>query len=68
MIMDELSRLRELAGSFPEHSRPVFVPPASPEAVFAFEQALGLRLPDEVREFLLVCDAIMAMNVWNGYW
>jgi SMI1 / KNR4 family (SUKH-1) len=34
----------------------------------AFEQALGLRLPDEVREFLLSCDAIVAMNVWNGYW
>ena len=68
MMMDELSRLRELAGSFPERSRPVFGPPASPEAVLAFEQALGLRLPDEVREFLFVCDAIVAMNVWNGYW
>jgi hypothetical protein len=66
--MDELSRLRELAGSFPEHSRPVFVPPASPEAILAFEQALGIRLTDEVREFLLVHDAIVAMNVWNGYW
>ena len=66
--MNELNCLRELADSFPEHSRPTFGPPASPEAVLAFEQALSLRLPDEVREFLLSCDAIVAMNVWNGYW
>ena len=41
---------------------------ASAESVRSLENELGLGLPDDLVEFFLLCDAIIAMSVWNGYW
>ena len=68
MVADVLNRLRGLADLFPEGEGPTFSPPASADALEAFESAVGLALPAELREFLAHCDAIVAMDVHNGYW
>ena len=68
MMADVLNRLRSLADLFPEGEGPTFSPPASADAIQAFESALGFPLPAELREFLAQCDAVVAMDVHNGYW
>lgn len=68
MVADVLNRLRGLADLFPEGEGPTFSPPASADAIEALESALGFPLPAELREFLAQCDAIVAMDVHNGYW
>jgi hypothetical protein len=62
-----LSRLREIAASFPRDSRPRFAKGATPARVDALESARG-PLPPAVRTFLVACDQVVAMDVWNGYW
>jgi cell wall assembly regulator SMI1 len=68
MMADVLNRLRSLADLFPEGEGPTFSPPASADAIQAFGSALGFPLPAELREFLAQCDAVVAMDVHNGYW
>jgi hypothetical protein len=63
-----LARLREVAASFPPDSRPRFAKGATPARVDALESACGMALPPAVRSFLLACDEVVAMDVWNGYW
>jgi cell wall assembly regulator SMI1 len=68
MVADILNRLRALANLFPDGEGPTFSPPASADEIEAFESAVRLPLPAELREFLAQCDAIVAMDVHNGYW
>ncbi len=67
-VSESLSRLRLLADALPDWERPAFHPPASLASVEALEQAAGVRLPDDFRQFLLQTDAIVAMDIHNGYW
>lgn len=68
MVADILNDLRNLADAFSEGERPTFRPPASTVSIQAFEATLGFPLPNELREFLSQCDAVVAMDVHNGYW
>jgi hypothetical protein len=68
MVADVLKHLRSLADAFAEEERPTFSPPASADSIQAFESAVGFPLPAELREFLTRCDAVVAMDVHNGYW
>ena len=63
-----LDKLRNLADSFSQNERPTFTPPSSADAIQAFESVLGFRLPSQLLQFLSTYDAIIAMNVHNGYW
>jgi len=68
-----LARLRELALVIPRpgcdwEERPRFGPPASSEAVTAFERAAGFPLPADLRTFLAECGAVVGMSIHNGYW
>jgi cell wall assembly regulator SMI1 len=67
-IESALNRLRAISEGFPEWERPTFHPPASIEDVRELEQAIGAPLPTNIREFLLLCSAIVAMDIHNGYW
>jgi len=68
MVADILNHLRSLADAFPEGDRPTFSPPAPAASIRAFEVAVGFPLPAELRDFLSLCDAVVAMDVHNGYW
>lgn len=68
MVADVLNRLRSFTDVFPEGEGPAFSPPASADSIQAFESAVGFPLPAELREFLTQCDAVVAMDVHNGYW
>lgn len=73
MVEASLARLREIALTIPcpgceWEDRPRFDPPASPEAVAAFERAAGFPLPADFRAFLALTGAVVGMSVYNGYW
>jgi hypothetical protein len=68
MVADALNRLRRFTEVFPEGEGPAFSPPASADSIQAFESALGFPLPPDLREFLTLCDAVVAMDIHNGYW
>jgi hypothetical protein len=51
-LIAEILRLREIPASSP--------PPSTVDAVLAAERRLGVRLPDDYREFLLTCDGLPA--------
>jgi hypothetical protein len=73
VVDTSLSRLRELSLALPRpgcewEERPQFKPPASPEAVAAFEGAAGFPLPDDLRRFFWHTEAVVALSVHNGYW
>ncbi len=67
-IEDALARLREAAERLLESERPRFHGAASVQQIDALETALGNRIPDDFRRLLQICDAIVAMEVHNGYW
>jgi len=73
VVETSLARLRELALALPRpgcewESRPTFDPPATPEAIAAFELAVGFPLPADFRAFLASAGAVIGMCVHNGYW
>ena len=73
VVQASLARLRELALAIPRpgcewEDRPLFDPPASPEAVAAFERAAGFPLPADFRAFLADTGAVVGMSIHNGYW
>jgi hypothetical protein len=63
-----IAALEDLAQGFPVRERPSFAGPASPEDLASLSRALGLALPGEFQEFLLLHDSIVAMDVFNGIW
>jgi cell wall assembly regulator SMI1 len=67
-VATAMTRLRELAAAFAEPERPAFRPAASAMALQALERAAGARLPEPLKEFLLQADAVVAMDIHNGYW
>ena len=67
-IEDALVRLQDAAGLLPESERPTFRGAASAQQIDALEAAVGNRIPDDFRMLLQTCDAIVAMDVHNGYW
>jgi hypothetical protein len=73
MIVACLDKLREIALAFPRptcawEDRPLFDPPAAPDAVAAFERVAGFPLPDDLRDFFAITEAVVGMSVHNGYW
>lgn len=68
MIVESLARLRLVAHAFTESERPSFWPAATPASVERLEQAAGVRLPNDFYEFLFQADAVIAMDIQNGYW
>jgi hypothetical protein len=67
-IEHALARLRDAAERLLESERPTFRGAASAQQIDALETALGNRIPDDFRRLLQICDAIVAMDVHNGYW
>lgn len=72
MIEPLVAQLRELAKSLPRagcdwETPPSFAPPSSPDAVDELERAAGFRLPDDLRAFFALTDAVVGMSVHNGY-
>jgi hypothetical protein len=68
-----VARLRELALAIPRpgcewEERPRFDPPATPEAIAAFERAAGISLPADFWAFLALTGGVVGMSVLNGYW
>jgi cell wall assembly regulator SMI1 len=73
VVEASLARLHELALALPRsgcewESRPTFDPPATPEAVAAFEMAVGFPLPADLRAFFASTGAVVGMSIHNGYW
>jgi hypothetical protein len=48
--------------------RPRFDPPASPTMIANFERVIGFPLPLDFKQFLTLNEAVIAMDVHNGYW
>jgi SMI1 / KNR4 family (SUKH-1) len=67
-LQNSIARLRDAAERLLESERPTFHGAASAQQIDAFETALGNRIPDDFRRLLQTCDAIVAMDVHNGYW
>ena len=67
-VAQTVERLRSLAERFPADERPAFMPGSMATDITAMEQCLRSPLPDDFADFLRKCEAIHAMDVWNGYW
>ncbi|HWE94867.1 MAG TPA: SMI1/KNR4 family protein [Tepidisphaeraceae bacterium] len=63
-----LARLRSVSDRFPAEERAKFLSGASTEAIDGLQALLPVPLPNDFVTFLSVCEAVIAMNVWNGYW
>ncbi len=61
-------RLREIADSLPVWQRPNFREPAREREISLLEASVGAMLPDGFRAFLLLTDAVIAMEIHNGLW
>jgi hypothetical protein len=67
-INEALVRLRAAARLFPASQQPSFHDGASAQQVDALEKTLGHCIPEDLRVLLRACDAIVTMDVRNGYW
>jgi len=63
-----VGELRDAAAAFPDWQRPRFHDPATASALAALADAVGAPLPAALDRFLRITDAIVAMDVRNGYW
>lgn len=67
-VKTAVARLREIAAEWSAGDPPVFHPPATSNSLEAFAAELGCPLPEELAEFLRQTDAVVAMEIHNGYW
>jgi hypothetical protein len=63
-----LNRLIAVANRFPEWERPTFRPRAASSSIQELERTIENPLPSQFGDFLRRCDAIVAMQIHNGYW
>jgi SMI1 / KNR4 family (SUKH-1) len=63
-----LGRLRSVAQQLAAEERPTFSPGASTDAIVGLQAILPAPLPNDFIDFLRACEAVIAVNVWNGYW
>lgn len=65
---DLVSRLRDVASDFPEWQAPTFGEPATERDLTSLRAATGIGLPSDFTTFLKITDAVIAMDIHNGYW
>ena len=68
-----LERLRKAGSALPRpgcdwEEAVTFEPPATAEAIDAFEKVAGFELPADLKSFLASTEAVIGMSVHNGYW
>ena len=67
-IREVVGDLREAGKSLSPWQAPSFREPATPEQIRSLEEAVGGPLPASLKAFLRLSDAVIAMDVHNGYW
>src|SRR5262245_3550536 len=63
-----INRILAISEQFVESERPIFGSHNNTENISALLRLLPGPLPEDYMEFLVRCDGIRAMNIWNGYW
>jgi hypothetical protein len=67
-LVDALHRLHAAASRFADWQAPTFGPPATTDEIAALRATLDIPLTARLKQFLTQHRAIVAMDIWNGYW